>query len=111
MSDDISPDDKNLALLAHLLGIVFGFIPPLVIWLLNKDKPDKAFVIDQAKEALNFQITVSIAAVVCGVLAFVIGLVLLSILLIADIVFCIIATIAVSNGTAYRYPVALRLIA
>ena len=39
------------------------FIGPLVIWLIKKDT--MPFVDDQAKEALNFNITVAIAAWRC----------------------------------------------
>ena len=45
--------------MTHLAGTVFSFIPALVVWILKKD--DSAFIADQAKEALNFQITVGIA--------------------------------------------------
>ena len=55
---EVSQDDKTMGMIAHLSGIVTGFIGPLVIWLINKDKSDKAWVIEEAKEALNFQITV-----------------------------------------------------
>jgi uncharacterized Tic20 family protein len=108
---EISSDDKNLAMLAHLLGIVIGFIGGLIIWLSNKDKPEKSFVIEQAREALNFQITILIASFVSILLCFVIiGFVLLPILFIGNIVFCIIAGVAASKGKAYRYPITLRLI-
>ncbi len=57
-----STDDRNLAMLSHLLGIVSGFVGALIIWSLKKDQ--SAFVDEQGKEALNFQITVMIAFVV-----------------------------------------------
>ena len=44
-------------------GILLGFIVPLIIWLTNKDKTDKAWLNSQAMEALNFQITLAIAYV------------------------------------------------
>ncbi|MDR0673652.1 MAG: DUF4870 domain-containing protein [Zoogloeaceae bacterium] len=60
---------------------------------------------------MNFQITVLIAAFVGGVLVFVvIGAFPLLVLGIVDVVFCIVAAIAASNGGAYRYPVTSRLI-
>jgi uncharacterized Tic20 family protein len=96
---------------AHLLGIVVSVIGALVIWLSNKDRPEKSFVIEQAKEALNFQITIFIATIVSFALVFVaIGFALLPVLFIGNIVFCIIAGIAASKGQAYRYPITLRLI-
>lgn len=102
-------DDCNLAMLAHLLGIFSGFIGALIIWILKKDSP--GFASAQAKEALNFQITITIGFVIAWVLAFVlIGLALFPILYIANLVFCILAAIAASKGQAYRYPFAIRLV-
>lgn len=104
-----STDDRNLAMLAHLLGIVTGFVGALIIWLIKKDQ--SAFVDEQGKEALNFQITVMIAFVGAWILMFVlIGALLMPLLLIANLVFCILAAVAVSRGEHYRYPVALRLL-
>ena len=53
-------------MLTHLSGIILGFIVPLVIWLINKDKADKGLLNDQAKEALNFQITIADRATSIG---------------------------------------------
>jgi uncharacterized Tic20 family protein len=104
-------DDKSLAMITHLSGIVLGFILPLIIWLMNKDNPAKGYLTDEAKEALNFQITILIGIVVCWILMFVlIGFVLIFIVLLANLVFCIIAAVAVSSKGSYRYPIALRLI-
>ena len=63
-SSAASQEDRTLALITHLSGILLGFIVPLVIWLVNKDKADKGFLNDQAKEALNFQITLLIVYVI-----------------------------------------------
>ena len=88
----VSSDDRTMAMLAHLLGILTAFIGPLVIWLINKDKPEKAFVNDQAKEALNFQITVTIAYIVASALSVIlIGLLLIPVIMIANLVLCILA--------------------
>ena len=104
-------DQRTLALLSHLLGIVTGFIGALVIWLISKDDTSKGFVIDQAKEALNFQITVLIAFVISWVLMFVlIGMLLLPLVALANLVLCILAAVKSNNGEAYRYPFTLRLI-
>ena len=64
-------EDRTLAMITHLSGIILGFIVPLVIWLTNKDKTDKAFLNDQAVEALNFQITIAIAYIICMILVMV----------------------------------------
>src|SRR5262245_47900139 len=87
-----SQEDKTLALLTHLSGIILSFIVPLVIWLTNKDRSDKALLNDQAKEALNFQITIAIAWVVAIALsALLIGFLLYPVIWIVNLIFCILA--------------------
>ena len=102
-------DDKYIATVTHLGGTVFSFIPALIVWILKKD--DSAYIADQAKEALNFQITVLIAQFIAGILAIIlIGFLFMGIIWILNVVFCIIAAIASSKGETYRYPLCLRLI-
>ena len=104
-------DQRTMTLLAHILGILTGFICSLVIWLINKDNPEKSFVTDQAKEALNFQITLIIAYFISGILTLVlIGFLLMAAIGIANLVLCIMAAMKANNGEAYRYPFTLRLI-
>ena len=92
-------------------GIVLSFIVPLVIWLTNKDKADKGWLNDQAKEALNFQITIAIGYAICMVLAvIIIGGLLMPIVWLVNLIFCILAGMKANEGVAYRYPFALRLI-
>lgn len=106
-----SQEDRTLAMITHLSGIILGFIVPLVIWLTNKDKTDKAFLNDQAVEALNFQITIAIAYIICMILVVVlIGALLIWVVLLINLIFCILAGIKANEGVAYRYPFALRLI-
>ena len=107
----VSADDANLAMLAHLLSIVFGFIAPLIIWMISKDQPQKGFVADQAKEALNFQITVIIALCIAGVLIVIfIGILLVPMILVVNFVLCILAGLKAREGVAYRSPFTLRLL-
>ena len=111
MSEAASQDDRTMAMIGHLSGIVAGFIGPLVVWLINKDKADKAWLNDQAKEALNFQITLLIAYVVCMILIVVlIGGLLAPLVWIAGVILAIMAGMKANEGVAYRYPFALRLI-
>lgn len=106
-----STDDRNLAMLTHLSGVILNIIVPLVVWLMHKDRPEKAYLVSEAKEALNFQITILIGYVICGILTFIyIGVVLTWILLIVNLVFCIMAALKVSETGSYRYPFALRLV-
>jgi uncharacterized Tic20 family protein len=102
-------DDCNIAMLAHLLGIFTGFLGALIIWLLKKD--DSTYINAQAKEALNFQITIVIGFVIAWVLAWIlIGIALIPVLYIVNIVFCILGAMAASKGQDYRYPFAIRLV-
>ncbi len=109
MTDDVNANDKNIAVLTHIGGIFFSFIPALIVWLLKKE--DSAYLGAQAREALNFQITMIIAYMAAGILAWVlIGFLLYPILWLANLVLCIMAAMAVSKGEDYQYPFALRLI-
>lgn len=108
-------EEKQWALFAHLsslAGIIIPFgniLGPLVIWLIKKDT--MSFVNDQGKEALNFNITVTIALIISIFLMFIlIGFVLLPVVGLAWLILVIMATIKTSNGEAYRYPFTLRLI-
>lgn len=102
-------------LLSSWLGGVGVFIGPLVVWLVKKDT--MPFVDDQGKEALNFNITIAIGALILIIISIItlgIGLLLtipLGVLLgIYWLVFTIIAAIKANEGVAYRYPFTLRLI-
>ncbi|MEA5449196.1 DUF4870 domain-containing protein [Leptolyngbya sp. CCNP1308] len=112
---DSNPESRMWAMLAHLSalsGFVIPFgniIGPLVIWLVKRD--EMSFVNDQAKEALNFNISMTIYMVVAGVLIFVlIGIPLMIVLGIAWLVLVILAAVKANEGTAYRYPLTLRLV-
>ncbi|WP_149202794.1 DUF4870 domain-containing protein [Actinotalea subterranea] len=103
-------DQRLWATLAHIGGLILSFIAPLVIWLMYKDRG--RFVEEQAKEALNFQITVviaSIALTVITVVTFGLGSILW-VVMIAPLVFMIMAAVAANKGEAYRYPVNIRFI-
>jgi hypothetical protein len=102
-----SDDDKLWALLAHLSFLVgAAVLAPLVIWLVKKDK--SAFVDDQAKEALNFQLTVLIACLITGVSCILSPLIV--VVLIGQIVYGILAAMEAYRGNRYRYPYTFRLI-
>ena len=64
-----SSDDKTMALIAHIGGIVVPIIVPLVIMVTKGEQ--SPWVRAQAVEALNFQIGIFIAYVVCSLLTFV----------------------------------------
>jgi len=106
-----------MAMLCHLLafsGVVIPFpgasiIGPLILWSIKKDT--MPLVNDQGKEAINFNITVSIVIAACLLTSFLIlPFLLLFPIGIAAIVYIIIASIKASEGVAYRYPFTLRLV-
>lgn len=110
-------DDKQLAMWSHFGGVL-GWIPPLVMWLIGKDRGP--YTNQEGKESLNFQITMVIAWIalfivntilafipfIGGLLAFLLFLALLAV----QIVFPILGGVRVNAGGAYRYPVAIRFI-
>ncbi|MFC6355801.1 DUF4870 domain-containing protein [Luethyella okanaganae] len=101
-------EDIQWASFAHLGGIL-GFLPSLIIWLVFKDRGQ--FTNAQAKEALNFQITILIAYVVGWILTFVlIGVFVYLAAWIVSVIFSIMGFLKAKDGQPYRYPFALRLI-
>jgi uncharacterized Tic20 family protein len=123
---NIPAEERQWAMFAHLSALAGGlltsaiggwgfFIGPLVIWLMKKDT--MPFVDDQAKEALNFNITVSAIFVVLLILTLVTlglgALLTLPIMLLVGIgalVLIIIAAMKANQGIAYRYPMTIRFI-
>ncbi len=106
---DSQDSDKLFAILVHLGGIFFGFIPALIIYLMKKDSP--GWMLDNAKEALNWQITLLLGYVVGFLLTFIIiGIFLIWALVIANLVLCIIGAIKAADKGVYRYPFALHLV-
>jgi len=108
--------DQNMwAMLCHLSALAGFIIPlgnvigPLVIWMIKKDV--YPLVDDQGKEALNFQISMTIYYIVASILILIlIGIVLLIGLALFSLVVTIIAMIKASDGVAYRYPLSIRFI-
>ncbi len=113
---EVESNSRNWALAAHLCGLLAGsVIPlggvlvPLVIWLVKKE--EDPFAAQHALEALNFQLTIFIAALVCVPLLFIIiGIPLLVVVGLADLILSIIAAGKAGNGEVYRYPYALRMV-
>lgn len=105
----MSKDDKTMGALCHFLalsGIIIPFgnvLGPLIIWLVKKN--ESAFVDQQGRESLNFQINMAIWMIVSGLLVLVfIGLLLIPLVVIMTLVFTIIGGVRASNGENYRYP-------
>lgn len=103
-------NDKIWAILCHLssfLGV--GFILPLVVYLAMKGESE--YVRSNAREALNFHISILIYVICCIPLAFiVIGIPIMILIGLGSLVFSIIAAIKASDNGCYQYPLTLRLI-
>lgn len=101
---------RKWAMLCHfaaffwlLVPMVGNVIAVLVVWQLKKDSDP--FIDEQGKEALNFQITYSVAMMVCGALAWVlIGFPLMILVGAVAFVLTIIAGVKANEGQHYRYP-------
>ncbi|WP_169164984.1 DUF4870 domain-containing protein [Cellulomonas taurus] len=108
----LSPqDEKTWAILSHIGAILFSFVVPLIVWLVYRGRGP--YLEDQAKEALNFSLTVLIGYVGTSILAAVtLGLLspLVPLVSVAALIFGIIAAVAANKFTWYRYPVCIRFI-
>ncbi|MFP6872938.1 MAG: DUF4870 domain-containing protein [Verrucomicrobiales bacterium] len=108
-------EERTWAMLCHfsvLSMFVFPFgniLAPLIIWLIKKE--EMPFVENQAKEVLNFQISITIYLIVAALLIIIlVGIPLLIGIGIFNIVITIIAAIKANEGKNYRYPINLRII-
>lgn len=106
---NVSSDERTMAILVHILSIFFWIFPGLIIYLLKKD--ESSYVAEHAKEALNFQISLTIFYIISGVLVLLlVGLLFFVILYFANIILCVIATIKANDNILYRYPFSIRFV-
>lgn len=104
-------DERTWAILSHVGMILFSFVAPLIIWLVFRGRGP--YLEDQAKEALNFSLTVLIAYLGAGVLtAITFGLLspLFALIGIGSLVLGILAAVAANQYAWYRYPVCIRFV-
>ena len=107
VAGEVSDEDKLWALFAHLSGLAgLSLLGPLVIWLVKKET--SPFVEDQAKEALNFQLTILVAALLLAVTC--VGAFLIPVVAVGGLVYAVIGGMASYRGEAYRYPYTFRMI-
>ena len=113
---------RQWAMLAHLSafgGLLIGgftFLGPLIVYAIKKD--EDPFVADQAREALNFNLSALLYGTVLGIVTFILIFVLIGLLFIpviialaiAWLVLVIVAAVAANRGEAYRYPLTIRFI-
>jgi len=112
---EVRQDERTWGMVCHLatfagFAIPFGhIIAPLIVWQVKK--AESPFVDAAGKEAVNFNISVTIYALAAALLMLiVIGIVLLPAVIITAVVLAIIAGVKASNGELYRYPFIIRFI-
>jgi uncharacterized protein len=110
-----SEKDNLWGMACHLSALLGYCVPlgnivgPLVLWLAKRN--ESAFIDQQGKEALNFQLTMTIAYAVAIVLIFVVvGIFLLPILGLVNLILIIVASISAYKGESFRYPFCLRFV-
>jgi uncharacterized Tic20 family protein len=110
-----SSDEGMWGMLCHLSTFAGFIVPfgnilgPLIVWLVKKD--EYRLVEDQGKEAMNFQISITIWYFVAGILCIIlIGIPLLLALIVFDLVVTIMAALRANAGEYYRYPLTIRFI-
>ena len=105
-----SGNDKIWSMLSHLSALFgVGIILPLVVYLAMRNESD--YVASNAREALNFHISIFIYVLCCLPLMFILIGVPLAILIgIGSLVLAIIAAVKASAGECYRYPLTLRFV-
>lgn len=111
--EGLSKDERNWGMICHLsalsgLLVPFGSIlGPIIVWAIKKD--EYPFVDRQGKEAINFQLTMTIVIIISWILVFaVIGLLILPVVVIYTLVMLVIASIKTNDGVEYSYPYSIR---
>ncbi len=108
--------ERQWGMFAHLsafsacVGIPFGnIVGPLIMFLIKKD--EYPFGGDQAKEALNFNISCTLYLLISiALFVVIIGFILFLILGVFWLVATIIAAVRSNEGVSYRYPLCIRFV-
>ena len=104
-------EEQNFTSLGNILGIVIGFISPLIFWLMYKDR--SKFLDTNLKSALNFQLTMIVAwvaAMILNAVTFGILFILFVAIGVLILIFCILAFVKTRNGEDYKYPMSIPFI-
>jgi uncharacterized Tic20 family protein len=111
-----SKSERQWAMACHLIALtgylipIAGIVAPLILWLMKRE--DGAFINEQGRESVNFQITILIYFVISIILipALGVGVFLLGVVVVFDFVCILIAAVKASEGTAFQYPACIRFI-
>ncbi|MEZ5097467.1 MAG: DUF4870 domain-containing protein [Nocardioides sp.] len=106
----LRPDEERTwTALAHFGAIVLGFLAPLLVYLMYKDR--SRWVAEQSREALNFNLSYLIYLTLAALsLIVLIGIILLPVVIVLYYVFMIIGGVKALNGELYRFPLIIRMV-
>ena len=119
MSNDLQPldsEERKWAMTMHfaaLVGLLLApglVLGPLIVWALKKN--DSQYLNSQGKKAVNFQLTIVLAAFVVALLSAIIRplLAVAFMIGITGLVFAAFAGISVYRDGDYEYPFSLNII-
>lgn len=103
-----SANDKVAAMAVHIAGIFFWFVPSLIVYLAVTGNP---WLKEQARNALNFQLTMLIAFIIGIVLSFIgIGFLIIWAVEVIVVVLSIVAAVKANQGETNKYPLTVELV-
>lgn len=111
-----SKSERQWAMGCHFAALLGIFLPvaganllgPLVLWLIKR--VDGAFIDDQGKEALNFQISLVLYAFVGWLFLLTGGWLLVIAVRFVGLIMVFVAAVKAGDGVRYRYPACIRFI-
>lgn len=106
-----SQDERTIAMLIHLLGLLTGFLGPLILWLVKKDQ--SRFIDHHGKEAVNFMLTaflISIPLLVITIVTLGLGFFIYLPVMLIFFIFDILACVEANKGSWHRIPFNIRFI-
>ncbi|MFW5917435.1 MAG: DUF4870 domain-containing protein [Halorubrum sp.] len=107
VGDGPASGNTSMAAITHVLALFTWLIGPLVVLLVTDDE----FVKENARNAINWQIWITVYSIIAGILILVgIGILLLPILGLLDLVFIVIAAVKAADGEAWSYPLTIDLL-
>ena len=121
-NEELNKDARMWAMFCHLAGlagivvpvVISGIIAPLIVWQIKKE--EHPFIDEHGKEAVNFQISMSLYTLIGSIACIItcIGLILIPFFALAvyiiNLVLLLIAAVKANNGEHYRYPICIRFI-
>ena len=99
--------DTTLAAITHVLALFTWVLGPLVVLFVSEDE----FVTENARNALNWQLSLTLYSLVSLVLVFLlVGIPVLLVLGVLDTVFIVVAAVKAAEGEAWSYPITVDVV-